>query len=381
MRRPELPALTGIRFYAAVLVYVSHVVELIPGMATLGGSFLLFNAGVVSVSFFFTLSGFILTYNYSDSFKESISLGTYSQFMWNRLAKIYPVHLLGLLIILPLAVLSPNLPLNWWAVPLHAFLIQSWWPSSDPIFTSYLNVPSWSLSCELLFYLLAPVVIFCAWGKGRAWVPVWATLGYMGGLGFFLWEGQSDLSRFYFIYNFAPSRIIEFMVGVYVARALMVLPTQTIARFSGTAQVIGILLILAGAIYRGQASWPLWGGLLYLPGSAVLIIGLAYGRGFIVEHLSHPWLHWLGIASFSFYIIHAPLLRWVKGGCVYLGWSVNSWPLFWGVTVSLFLVVQLVALGVLLALELPLQRRLRNIQVGRSLKEPQEPTRYGTTSG
>ncbi len=380
MRRPELPGLTGIRFYAAVFVYLSHVVELIPGMATLGGSFLLFNAGVVSVSFFFTLSGFILTYNYSESFKENISLNTYKQFIWNRLAKIYPVHLLGLLIVLPLAVLSPNLPLDWRAVPLHTFLIQSWWPSSDPTFTKYLNVPSWSLSCELLFYLLAPLVMFCAWGKDRAWVSILAALGYMGGLGFFLWEGQSDLSRFYFVYNFAPSRLLEFMAGVYLARGLMAVSTQTIARFSGPAQVVGVLLILAGALYREQASWPLWGGLLYIPGSALLIIGLAYGRGFIVEHLSRPWLHWLGTASFSLYIIHAPLLRWVKGACGYLGWSVSSWPLFWGVTVSLFLVVQLVALGVLLIFELPLQRRLRTIQVG-ALKEPQEPTRYGTTSG
>ena len=65
MRRPELPALTGIRFYAAILVYLSHV-PLIPGMGKLAGDNLIFNAGVVGVSFFFVLSGFILTYNYAD---------------------------------------------------------------------------------------------------------------------------------------------------------------------------------------------------------------------------------------------------------------------------------------------------------------------------
>jgi peptidoglycan/LPS O-acetylase OafA/YrhL len=52
MRKPELLGLTGIRFYAALLVYLSHVVEIIPGMGALGQSILLFNTGVVGVSFF-----------------------------------------------------------------------------------------------------------------------------------------------------------------------------------------------------------------------------------------------------------------------------------------------------------------------------------------
>ena len=60
MRKPELPGLTGIRFYGALFVYLSHVV-ILPGMGSLAGSTLVFNVGVVAVSFFFVLSGFILT--------------------------------------------------------------------------------------------------------------------------------------------------------------------------------------------------------------------------------------------------------------------------------------------------------------------------------
>ena len=72
MRKVELPALTGIRFYAALLVYLSHV-PIIPGGESLVGQRLLFNAGVVGVSFFFVLSGFILTYNYADVFRTGIA--------------------------------------------------------------------------------------------------------------------------------------------------------------------------------------------------------------------------------------------------------------------------------------------------------------------
>jgi len=41
MRRAELPALTGIRFYAALFVFLSHV-TIIPGMEAIAGERLVF---------------------------------------------------------------------------------------------------------------------------------------------------------------------------------------------------------------------------------------------------------------------------------------------------------------------------------------------------
>ena len=72
-----------------------------------------------------------------------------------------------------------------------------------------------------------------------------------------------------------------------------------------------------------HAPWPFWGGLLYVPGSALIIFGLALsrGRGFLAAHLGSPWIRQLGIASFSFYMIHVPLLRTVRGLCYHLGWG------------------------------------------------------------
>src|SRR5439155_25233274 len=112
--------------------------------------------------------------------------------------------------------------------------------------------------------------------------------------------------------------------------------------------------------------WPLWGGLLYVPGSALLVLGLAYGRGFFVAHLSRPWLNRLGMASFSLYLIHAPLLRAVKGVCLHLGWEVRSWPASWAVVITMFMVVQTAALLLCYGYELPLQKRLRSLLVQRS---------------
>ena len=167
MRKGELSSLTGIRFYAALLVYVYHVALTIPGVNAFSVSSLFSNAADVGVSFFFVLSGFILTYNYADVFRDGISAANYKRFVWDRLTKIYPVHVLTLLLVLPIAIFSPHLPLDWRAVPFHLLLLQCFWPSSTPAFSGYLNVPSWSISCEWFFYLLAPVVMFFALGNRR----------------------------------------------------------------------------------------------------------------------------------------------------------------------------------------------------------------------
>jgi peptidoglycan/LPS O-acetylase OafA/YrhL len=327
-------------------------------MEALGDGHLFFNAGVVGVSFFFVLSGFILTYNYAAAFGDGVSASNYRRFVWDRLTKIYPVHFFALMMILPIAMYSPNLPFDWRALPFHVLLLQCFWPLSNPTFYNYLNVPSWSISCEWFFYLLAPVAIFFALGRIRRWVPVAVAAGYAYGLFLLLRNSATDSSQLYLVSWFAPSRMLEFLAGVFLARVFV--STQALKPLTiGVAQMAGIGLIIAGAFYRKFAPWPFWGGLLYVPGSSLLILGLAHGRGFLVGHLSRPWLLRLGTASFSLYMIHAPILRAMKGVWYHFGWEVRSWSGFSAVTVGMFMLVQTAALILCYAYEIPLQKRLR----------------------
>ncbi len=359
MRRVELSSLTGIRFYAALFVYLYHV-HVIPGAERFTSQRLLFNLGDLGVSLFFVLSGFILTYNYAETFLNGVSAGSYKGFVWDRLTKIYPVHVLTLLLVLPVAILSPRMPLDWRAVPIHLLLLQCFWPSSTPAFSDSLNVPSWSISCEWFFYLLAPVTMFLVLGNRRRWIPVIAILGYACGLVLFLSQGQPDSTRLYFVSRFAPSRFVEFLVGVFTARVFLNSLGQKPAAASGRAQAAGVVLIIAGAVYAPYAAWPLLGGgLLYVPGSVLLILGLAHGHGVVAAHLSQPWIKRLGLASFSFYLIHMPVLRMVKGFYLRLGSSVHSQPAFWAVLIGTFMVVQTAALLVWSGYEVPSQTRLR----------------------
>src|SRR3954463_14806255 len=88
----QLPAVTGLRFVAAMHVYLTHSELPLSGAAALilvhGGS---------AVSFFFVLSGFILAFNYAGE-RGRIDR---SKFWVARFARIYPVYLLAIVVALP----------------------------------------------------------------------------------------------------------------------------------------------------------------------------------------------------------------------------------------------------------------------------------------
>jgi len=363
MRRRELPSLTGIRFYAALFVYLAHI-RAIPGMKAFIGAPWLIDAGHIGVSFFFVLSGFILTYNYADLFRDGVSARDYGRFVWDRLTKMYPVHFLATLVVLPISILSPRLQIDWWAVPVHLALLQCLWPSTAPSFWEQLNVPSWSISCEWFFYVLAPVTMFLAFGRRRRWIALAGMAAYLCGLGIVLWQSD-DSARDYFLTHFAPTRFAEFMVGVFLARFFLSSSTATLARFSNWLLALGIVLVVAAELFRRDVAGPLPSRLLCAPGIGLFIMGLAAGRGRLAVHLSRPTVNRLGVATFALYLIHEPLIRALKGVCLYLGWSVGSWPAALAVTLGMFAVVQTAALLVCFVYELPLQSRLRRLFVMR----------------
>jgi peptidoglycan/LPS O-acetylase OafA/YrhL len=345
-----------VRFCAALLVFLSHL-PLLPGMEGLA-KWRLFDSGVAGVSFFFVLSGFILTYNYAEVFADATGRADYQRFVWNRLTKIYPVHLVITMAMIPAQIFSPNLPLDYRAVPFHLALAQCWWPSAYPTFMSYLNVPSWSISCEWFFYLLAPLAIYCAFNRKVRYVPGAVLVVYAIAL---TWAviGKAAYTELHMVSWFAPSRVPEFLCGVYLAEFYLAERRERSARSASTLQLAGVFLVALGAIYRPHAPWPLWGGLLYLPGAMLLVYGLAQGKGILRAALAGKLVHRLGVASFSFYLFHAPFLRCLRIVWLRLGWHVGSWVEALGAGLLIFGVTQSCALVICYRFEVPVQKRLR----------------------
>ncbi len=105
------------------------------------------------VSFFFVLSGFILTIVYPTLPKHQIK-----QFYLARFARIWPAHIAALIFFLML--LHNKLPATISQLIIlitNITLIQGWIPDIDYYFS--FNAPSWSISTEAFFYLCFPLLI------------------------------------------------------------------------------------------------------------------------------------------------------------------------------------------------------------------------------
>ena len=138
-KRTMLNSLTSFRFFAVLLVFIFHV-----GISSK------YQTGYVGVSFFFILSGFILTYNYKLTFKQELDIYEIKKFYIARIVKVYPIHILTFFLVVPYYFLIPlkHEPILYiFQAMTNLTLIHSFIPFGNISF----NGVSWNLSNELFF--------------------------------------------------------------------------------------------------------------------------------------------------------------------------------------------------------------------------------------
>jgi peptidoglycan/LPS O-acetylase OafA/YrhL len=160
--------LTALRFFAALwVVLFSYWPKLagadVPAMAA---------KGYLGVELFFILSGFILCHVYLRGF--GAQRFSYGGFLWNRLARVYPLHLATCLGLIGMALaagaagigVDANL-LDWPSLPANLLLLHAWGLAPNSAF----NHPSWSISAEAFAYLGFPVFAALAWRlRAKPWL-------------------------------------------------------------------------------------------------------------------------------------------------------------------------------------------------------------------
>src|ERR1051326_2330463 len=148
-RPGHLPALTGLRFLLALWVILDHLTSPgmmleVPARALPYPIYALVRGGYLAVTTFFVLSGFVLARSYSETSWNGRSLLRYAL---GRLARVYPVYVLSLVMVAPFIAADPT-PRKAALVTVHGLLIQGW---LGQLPVSW-NTPAWSLSCEMFFY-------------------------------------------------------------------------------------------------------------------------------------------------------------------------------------------------------------------------------------
>lgn len=306
-RPPVVPALTSVRGIAAWWVVLYHFRERLP---SLGSEWLLsvIAHGYLAVDLFFILSGFVLALNYAEEFRERGSLAGAVGFYRLRFARIYPLHLVMLMLFLlnPLAISLFSASGDTSAYPwdyfvLSLFLVQNWGFSGAMAW----NVPAWSISTEIFAYLFFPLAAMLL---ARIIVTVGATLlaGVAVLMAISLAAQAVGGSLGNNIEGFGLVRCcLQFVLGMLVWRLRDRLGFAT-PRLSHAAILIAIGLILAYALL------PIGDALVIPAAFALVVFGLADSRARTGVWLNASWLQTAGLISYSTYLSHYFIRDWVK---------------------------------------------------------------------
>lgn len=313
-RVAHLPALTGLRFLLALWVILDHLTG--PGMMLDGAAralpypvYALVRGGYLAVTTFFVLSGFVLARSYAGRAWNGRSLLHYGV---GRVARVYPVYLLSLLMVAPFILADP-VPQKAPLVAAHGLLIQGW---LGHLPVSW-NTPAWSLSCEMFFYMLFPLA--AVWMQGAGWRKTLAVAAVTCCLTHAMWSmGISDEIK-------PLIHMADFLMGIAASCAydrLLASPRRPAgAWLYGPGLALGAALI----VYPAVLPAPIDLNSALRPLNAILLVGFALGGGAAARLLSTRVAVYLGKSSYAMYILHVPLLWWYCrctrqfSGALYIG--------------------------------------------------------------
>ncbi|MFC0269958.1 acyltransferase family protein [Metabacillus herbersteinensis] len=306
----KLNTLTSFRFIAALLVFLFH--------ASVWSNY---QTGYLGVSFFFILSGFILAYNYSVRLKQ-LDSHEIKKFYCARIAKIYPIHLLTFFFAVPYYFFIPlkhDPVLYVFQSITNIFLLQSFIPFGNVSF----NGVSWSLSNEIFFYLMFPIIISLT--LKYLWEIKWKIylIGSLWLIFIFCFANlpsNNELTT-WFTYYFPITRIFEFFVGVTLGLIFLEKRDFLIKKshlFLSFLEVLSIILLIFVIIISPYFPQSLRYSLLYIPFLSFLIFIFSLQKGIISNVFSRKIFVYLGEISFSFYMVHNLVLSYI-----YFLWKPN----------------------------------------------------------
>ena len=296
--RAEIKALTSLRGLAAMAVVLQHFCATAQLNAS-GWIPSIVPHGYMAVDFFFVLSGFIMCYTYVTGF-ATLGLRAYGPFLWKRVARIFPLGIAITALIVVCGGLASIVDLTWLfytvkgngglgaMIAINVLHLQGFLPEYS------LNDPSWSVSVELGTYLLFPILIYVMF-KASRWVTILYTVV---GIAILLYLSSFDPTGG-MAYRWPPLDfarcVVEFGFGMLVYRAYA---TQSRLCAIGGDRWTWLIAGLALAALVGRSD------LVAVAVFPFLVLAFALNQGRPGQVLSHPWLHYLGVISFSIYLVH-----------------------------------------------------------------------------
>jgi len=308
----NLPGLTALRGIAAILVMAhNYTLSFFPDIQKLSTTLFL-RKSYLWVDMFFLLSGFVLTHVYRTAFAEHVNFNRYKSFTLARIARIYPLHIGTLSILIALEFLchylggeSPVRALS--KIPENLALVHA----LDRY--TYWNEPSWSISAEWLTYIFVPFLILLA-SQVAAITRLIVSVICIGLL-YTIELHFGDFGILHAGWSLYVRCVLEVVIGVnlyqlYLRHQFKQLVTKRL--------IIGVLLMIFVTLS------------VHLPHTVTVVLFalLIYLVAHIGSNerywLNHPLLVWLGTISYSIYLVHDPLKQILVAISIWVGNPIDA---------------------------------------------------------
>lgn len=273
-----------------------------------------FSPGSLGVSLFFVLSGFCLAWGPLSRQNSGVARWfLLRRYALARCRRILPPYFAALVLFTALNIAFVAAHLTWpgqgqdaqfsaGSVLAHIVLIQNL--NSHWLFG--IDGPMWSLATEWQWYFLFPVLLLscCRWPRFTLTVALVVSAGWAA---LVTWPSPMHGTEL------VPARLFEFFCGIAAAR--IVVSGRRVPTWVLVAGVFNWMLLARAAPF-----------LIGLTHTSFPLYGVSFGSAIVMASQPGLWrrlctarpLVWLGLRSYSVYLIHVPI---VAGTMTILGWS------------------------------------------------------------
>lgn len=333
----------GLRGFAALLVFIAHYVGFVkPFIDQSTGFAAAANAvnpvGNSGVDLFFVLSGYLI---YGSLISRSQA---FTQFMSRRITRIYPVFIVMFLIYVPLSLLFPSeskIPTS--AGEAVGFLLGNFFLLAGLFPITVMISVAWSLSYEMFYYTVIPVVIsaFRLRRRSAGW-----RIGFFSALAL-------AVTGYCAVYGGQP-RLMMFIAGILLYEAIHSLHLRP------PGSLLTVVIVAAGLSAQLLPGTTSMGNTLQVVSLFVSFFTLCFccfanSGAWLRSAFEWTPLRWFGNMSFSFYMVHALAMQFaVLVLTKVLPTSSGYGPLlFWTLMPALFAVSLFPAVCMYLLVERP----------------------------
>lgn len=259
--------------------------------------------GYIGVTFFLILSGFILSYAWDDRLSEL----NFVRFFTKRLIKLYPTALLFLFFV----AIPPLLQHCgcWRYVVYHALMLQSWY---EPCMYTF-NRPAWFLGPLFFCYAAFPLLLKLNKNRPYLFYAIFFIL-----LITYYWTIFNSPRAEYYAYFFPPFRLLDFMVGMGLAKLFFKIRERNNVLNIAVSNIIEISswgFLLLFCILKNRVPYVIYRDSWYWIPMSVIILSFAFTNktpGWLSQLFSTRPMKILGDSTMCFFLSHAVVIHYAE---------------------------------------------------------------------